>query len=161
MRRLTTHLDRGLSNLPLAHNRYSAIKNSPPLPQLRAYAADEDRSCCDAVWASEDLKEAWSHSLSLDPVQLSFRAHDVATRWRRVVDFTRVLAGPPAQSLRDLGADVIKLNLRHPTPGEVVPHMGPMSLYFAQQNAGKQALSIDLNFPEAQEIVKKLVEERT
>jgi len=34
-----------------------------------------------------------------------------------------------------------------------------MSLYFAQQNAGKRAISLDLNFPEGQEIVKKLVGE--
>tara|TARA_B100001245_G_scaffold148210_1_gene110833 strand:+ start:2839 stop:3903 length:1065 start_codon:yes stop_codon:yes gene_type:complete len=32
-----------------------------------------------------------------------------------------------------------------------------MSLYFAQQNAGKRALSLDLNYPEAQDIIRKLV----
>ena len=37
------------------------------------------------------------------------------------------------------------------------PHVGSMSLYFAQQNAGKRALSLDLNYPEAQDIIRKLV----
>ena len=71
-----------------------------------------------------------------------------------------VLAGPHCtKPLRDLGADVIKIEPPTPDTGRSgQPHVGPMSLYFAQQNAGKQALSIDLNFPEAQEIVKKLVE---
>ncbi|MEC7827831.1 MAG: CaiB/BaiF CoA-transferase family protein [Actinomycetota bacterium] len=77
----------------------------------------------------------------------------------RVIDFTRVLAGPHCtKALRDLGAEVIKIEPPAPDTGRSgQPHVGPMSLYFAQQNAGKQAISIDLNFPEAQEIVKKLV----
>ena len=76
----------------------------------------------------------------------------------RVVDFTRVLTGPHcAKALRDLGADVIKIE---PPAGDIgrlsLPHIGDMSLYFAQQNAGKRALSIDLNWPEAREIVAGL-----
>ena len=79
----------------------------------------------------------------------------------RVIDFTRVLAGPHCtKALRDLGAEVIKIEPPAPDTGRSgQPHVGPMSLYFAQQNAGKQAISIDLNFSEAQEIVKKLVAE--
>jgi len=79
----------------------------------------------------------------------------------RVIDFTRVLAGPHCtKALRDLGAEVIKIEPPAPDTGRSgQPHVGPMSLYFAQQNAGKQAISLDLNFSEAQEIVKKLVSE--
>ncbi|HAX04097.1 MAG TPA: CoA transferase [Acidimicrobiaceae bacterium] len=78
----------------------------------------------------------------------------------RIIDFTRVLAGPHCtKALRDLGAEVIKIEPPAPDTGRSgQPHVGPMSLYFAQQNAGKRAISIDLNFPEAQQIVKKLVE---
>ena len=79
----------------------------------------------------------------------------------RFIDFTRVLAGPHCtKALRDLGAEVIKIEPPAPDTGRSgQPHVGPMSLYFAQQNAGKQAISLDLNFSEAQDIIKKLVAE--
>ncbi len=78
----------------------------------------------------------------------------------KVLDFTRVLSGPSCtKTLRDLGADVTKIE---PPAGDVgrggVPHIGSMSVYYAQQNAGKRNLSIDLNFPEAREIVRKMCE---
>lgn len=76
----------------------------------------------------------------------------------RVVDFTRVLAGPHCtKTLRDLGADVIKIE---PPAGDVgragVPYVDNMSLYYVQQNAGKRNISLDLNYPEAREVVKEL-----
>jgi CoA:oxalate CoA-transferase len=79
----------------------------------------------------------------------------------KVVDFTRVLSGPfCTKALRDLGADVTKIE---PPAGDVgragVPHVGSMSTYYAQQNAGKRNLSLDLNWPEAREIVKSLCKE--
>jgi CoA:oxalate CoA-transferase len=76
----------------------------------------------------------------------------------RVIDFTRVLAGPHCtKTLRDLGADVTKIE---PPAGDAgragVPHVNQMSVYYTQQNAGKRNLSLDLNWPEAREIVKDL-----
>lgn len=78
----------------------------------------------------------------------------------KVLDFTRVLSGPSCtKTLRDLGADVTKIE---PPAGDVgrggVPHIGAMSVYYAQQNAGKRNLSIDLNFPEARAVVRKMCE---
>ncbi len=76
----------------------------------------------------------------------------------RVIDFTRVLAGPHCtKALRDLGADVTKIE---PPAGDAgragVPHINQMSVYYAQQNAGKRNLSLDLNWPEARQIVADL-----
>jgi CoA:oxalate CoA-transferase len=76
----------------------------------------------------------------------------------RVIDFTRVLAGPHCtKTLRDLGADVTKIE---PPAGDAgragVPHINNMSVYYTQQNAGKRNISIDLNYPEAREIVRDL-----
>src|SRR5260370_8279409 len=76
----------------------------------------------------------------------------------RVVDFTRVLAGPHCtKALRDLGADVTKIE---PPAGDLgrfgLPYVNGIGLYYVQQNAGKRNLSLDLNYAEAREIVAKL-----
>lgn len=79
----------------------------------------------------------------------------------KILDFTRVLAGPHCtKTLRDLGAEVIKVEPPAPDTGRSgQPHVGAMSLYFAQQNSGKRAISLDLNFTEAQELIRQLVAE--
>jgi crotonobetainyl-CoA:carnitine CoA-transferase CaiB-like acyl-CoA transferase len=79
----------------------------------------------------------------------------------RVVDFTRVLAGPHCtKALRDLGAEVTKIEPPAGDLGRVaLPHVNGMGLYYVQQNAGKRNLSLDLNYPEAREVVTKLCRE--
>jgi crotonobetainyl-CoA:carnitine CoA-transferase CaiB-like acyl-CoA transferase len=76
----------------------------------------------------------------------------------RVLDFTRVLAGPLCgETLLDLGAEVIKLE---PPTGDLsrqaLPRMGGISGYYAQQNAGKRNVSIDLNVPGALDVALRL-----
>jgi crotonobetainyl-CoA:carnitine CoA-transferase CaiB-like acyl-CoA transferase len=79
----------------------------------------------------------------------------------RVVDFTLVLAGRHCtKALRDLGADVTKIEPPSGDLGRVgLPYVSGIGLYFVQQNAGKQNLSLDFNYPQAREIVTRLCRE--
>lgn len=77
----------------------------------------------------------------------------------KVVDFTRVLAGPHfTKMLCDMGAEVIKIE--HHIMGDLarvgMPITGSFSHYFAQQNVGKKCISLDLNKKEGRNIVKNL-----
>lgn len=78
----------------------------------------------------------------------------------RVLDFTRVLAGPHAtRMLLDMGAEVIKLE---PPEGDITrttwPRVNSISSYFAQQNAGKRCISIHLDSEEGRALVLRLVD---
>ncbi|WP_227246900.1 CaiB/BaiF CoA transferase family protein [Paraburkholderia caribensis] len=79
----------------------------------------------------------------------------------KVVDFSRVLAGPLcARTLADLGADVIKIEPPRPDVSRAAfPNRDGMSGYYAQQNSGKRNISIDLNAPGAREFVLRLCDE--
>ncbi len=88
--------------------------------------------------------------------------NDLPLNGLKVVDFTRVLAGPHcAKTLLDLGADVIKVE--PPGLGDISRYAAPgapgKSHYFYQQNAGKKCISVDLNFPEGQEIIRELLKD--
>jgi crotonobetainyl-CoA:carnitine CoA-transferase CaiB-like acyl-CoA transferase len=85
----------------------------------------------------------------------------------RVLDLTRVLAGPwAAQNLADLGAEVIKIE--RPRKGDDSRAFGPPwlkdaqgrdtgeSAYFACANRGKKSLTLDLSHPQGQAIAREL-----
>ncbi len=79
----------------------------------------------------------------------------------RVLDLTRVLAGPWAtQTLADLGAEVIKIE--KPGEGDDTRGWGPPFLeggdaaYFASANRGKHSVCIDIAKPEGQNLIKAL-----
>ena len=77
----------------------------------------------------------------------------------RVIDLTRVLAGPFASMiLADLGAEVIKVEL--PEQGDESRGFGPFvngqSAYFASVNRGKKSVAIDLRASKGQELVRAL-----
>jgi len=80
----------------------------------------------------------------------------------RVVDFSRVLAGPLcARTLQDLGAEVIKVEPPSPDVSRFAfPSTDGMSGYYAQQNAGKRNVSINLNIPGAYDLALKALRYR-
>lgn len=78
----------------------------------------------------------------------------------RVLDLTRVLAGPWAtMSLADLGADVWKIeNIKggDDTRAWSVPNYKGVSTYYLCANRGKQSIALDLKAPEGRQIVLDL-----
>lgn len=72
----------------------------------------------------------------------------------KVVDFSRVLAGPHCtKTLHDLGAEIIKIEPPRPDLSRsALPKNDTMSYYYIQQNTGKRNISLDLNYAEAREI---------
>ena len=88
----------------------------------------------------------------------------------RVLDLTRVLAGPwCAQNLADLGADVIKVE--RPKKGDDSRAFGPpwakdangkettKSAYFMAANRGKKSITIDISKPAGQALVRELAKD--
>jgi len=79
----------------------------------------------------------------------------------RVLDLTRVLAGPYATMvLADLGAEVIKIEL--PGRGDDSRGVGPFckgeSAYFMSVNRGKKSVTVNAKSEEGAEIIRKLAE---
>jgi crotonobetainyl-CoA:carnitine CoA-transferase CaiB-like acyl-CoA transferase len=77
----------------------------------------------------------------------------------RVLDLTRVLAGPYcAMLLGDMGAEVIKVE--EPGKGDDTrgwpPFAGGESTYFMSVNRNKKSITLNLKTPEGREILKKL-----
>src|SRR6266566_871805 len=79
----------------------------------------------------------------------------------RVLDLTRVLAGPFATMLlADLGADVIKVE--RPGDGDetrgLPPHQEGESHYFLSVNRNKRGIAIDLKHPTGRDLVLRLAQ---
>ncbi|MGI5999286.1 MAG: CaiB/BaiF CoA transferase family protein [Lutispora sp.] len=80
----------------------------------------------------------------------------------KVLDFTRVLAGPYCTMiLANMGAEVIKVE--RPGIGDDSREFGPFingqSIYFISLNRGKKSIALDLKQPESIKIIKELVKE--
>src|SRR5712692_8651993 len=78
----------------------------------------------------------------------------------RVLDLTRVLAGPfCSMILADMGAEVIKVE--EPGKGDDTrswpPFKGGESTYFMSVNRGKLSLTLNLKASAGQDILKKLI----
>jgi formyl-CoA transferase len=82
----------------------------------------------------------------------------------RVIDLTRVLAGPYCtQMLGDMGADVIKVE--EPSRGDDTRQWGPpftesgLSAYFISANRNKRSLTLNLKSPEGLAVLRDLLAE--
>jgi crotonobetainyl-CoA:carnitine CoA-transferase CaiB-like acyl-CoA transferase len=72
----------------------------------------------------------------------------------RILDFTWVLAGPYAtRLLADFGAEVLKVQSKKTARGAESNSTG----YFNMWNRNKRSITLDLSYPEAREIVLRLV----
>lgn len=79
----------------------------------------------------------------------------------RVLDLTRVLAGPfCTMILSDLGAEVVKVEM--PVKGDdsraFGPFIGKRSLYFVSINRGKKSISLNLKNPKGKQILLDMVQ---
>ena len=94
--------------------------------------------------------------------------HDKALSHIRVLDLSRVLAGPwCTQNLADLGAEVIKIE--RPGAGDDTRGWGPPwikatdgsvssdSTYYAAANRGKKSVTVDIASAEGQAVIRELV----
>jgi crotonobetainyl-CoA:carnitine CoA-transferase CaiB-like acyl-CoA transferase len=78
----------------------------------------------------------------------------------RVVDLTRILAGPfCSMLLADMGAEVVKIET--PGVGDPVRRQGAirdgLSWYFAAFNRNKRSLTLNLRHPEGRAVLEKLI----
>lgn len=92
---------------------------------------------------------------------MSLSKGDPPIKGIRVIDLTRVLAGPfCSQTLSDLGAEVIKVEM--PGTGDDTrsypPFIGGQSSYFMSLNRGKKSVTLDLKTQEAREAIYRIVE---
>ena len=81
----------------------------------------------------------------------------------RVLDFSRVLAGPfCTMQLADMGAEIIKIE--NPDGGDDTRHFKPPSAggeahYFLAVNRNKKSVALDIRTPEAKEVIHRLAAE--
>ena len=86
----------------------------------------------------------------------------------RVLDLTRILAGPTCtQLLGDLGADIIKIE--KPEAGDDTRKWGPPyvkgdngkdtseSAYYLSSNRNKRSVAIDIAHPKGQKLIRNLI----
>jgi formyl-CoA transferase/CoA:oxalate CoA-transferase len=89
----------------------------------------------------------------------TLQLNDPPLKGLRVIDLSRVLAGPfCTMTLSDLGAEIIKVEI--PRRGDDTraypPFINGVSSYFMSVNRGKKSITLDLKTQEAKEVIYKL-----
>lgn len=87
-------------------------------------------------------------------------SHDGPLSGVRIIDLTRILAGPfAAMLLSDLGAEIIKVE--RPNKGDETrswgpPFLGSESCYFLSVNRNKKSIAVDLKHPKGASLLQDL-----
>lgn len=88
------------------------------------------------------------------------KSSDPPLKGLRVIDLTRVLAGPYcSMTLSDLGAEIIKVEMpgRGDDTREFPPFINGVSSYFMSVNRGKKSITLDLKSEEGKDVLYKLI----
>ena len=126
---------------------------------LRSYERPE-RFTCFARFSAE-------FRVGMNPLRTDFLSKRRPLRGLRVLDLSRILAGPWAsQIFADLGAEVLKIE--HPQRGDDTRSWGPPYMkdaagqatshaaYFLTANRGKRSLAIDFQHREGARLIQRL-----
>jgi hypothetical protein len=128
---------------------------------------DRDRDHATRRLADEPLADrgvVWNFDDNLWHPRIEIGDHPVPLSGIRVVDLTRILAGPfCTMLLADMGAEVIKIE----TPGQGDPLRGQgvirdgLSWYFAAFNRNKKSLTLNLRSEAGRAALARLIEKAT
>eukprot|EP00013_Stygamoeba_regulata_P002618 CAMPEP_0177637332 /NCGR_PEP_ID=MMETSP0447-20121125/4916_1 /TAXON_ID=0 /ORGANISM="Stygamoeba regulata, Strain BSH-02190019" /LENGTH=478 /DNA_ID=CAMNT_0019139255 /DNA_START=102 /DNA_END=1539 /DNA_ORIENTATION=+ len=142
--------------------RKDIFDEEPPGERLRVL--DEERAQVQALLDSDDQLGTQGKPRALAEENKQ-RPETAPLSGVRVLDLSRVLAGPHAtQLLSDLGADVIKVE--RPALGDDTRHWGPpfaelsdhslQAAYFRSANRGKRSITVNLQHERGQELLRRL-----
>ncbi|XP_068244184.1 succinate--hydroxymethylglutarate CoA-transferase [Palaemon carinicauda] len=115
---------------------------------------------CSLYSAFVQAKGHYHRTAASDGDQQNLPTNDGPLSGIRILDLTRILAGPFATMiLGDLGAEVIKVE--HPSKGDETrqwgpPFVGSESCYFLSVNRNKKSIAVDLKKPEGMYILQDL-----
>src|SRR5215470_4228009 len=137
----------------------------PASPSLRACCASKRRDCdlrnIDMIWAAQGKGHAWTAPRRQPYLAAMARSGRPPLEGIRVVDFSRVIAGPMCtQILSDMGAEVLKIE--NPDGGDDTrkgagPRAAGESHFYMTFNRGKKSVALDFTKPDGQAVVHKLI----
>ena len=110
---------------------------------------------------SEDQREGEPRRRSLTLCNPGREKTLSALKGIRVLDFSRVLAGPySTMILSDLGAEVIKVERmeKGDLSRDSVPFVNEQSAYFISVNRGKKSITLNLKEPEGRDVAARLAD---
>ena len=147
---IETGLPGGRPSLPFPGLPYRISSFSPPLPRAAPLPGEHTDQVLQEFSSGREKKRRARRDRTDSAREMAGRA---ALTGVRVLDLTRILAGPYAtRLLADFGAEVIKVQSSKTARGS--EENG--TPYFAAWNRNKRSVTIDLGRPEARDILLRL-----